>query len=253
MQTADVVFPVLHGVGGEDGAIQAYLEPHDITYVGSDAASSRLCIDKWATKELLRTNGILSPGGELVSADSIGQSQFIQQPFVLKPFDGGSSVDTIIVRDPKTINEDLIRSALERHQQMLIEQLVTGTEITVGVLGTEALPVIEIQPPSDGEFDYENKYNGATRELCPPETVSDSLQLEAQRIAEKAHQVCGCRDFSRTDMMISPDGTISVLEINTIPGMTNQSLFPKAAAVSGLDMPSVCAKLVRMALERKVS
>lgn len=251
MKEADVVFPVLHGIGGEDGVPQSYLETHHIAYVGSDSASSRLCIDKWQTKEVLQANGIATPEAVLVNHTTIWNNELTQQPFVLKPDDGGSSVDTVIVRDMRKLDKAKIEAVISRHQQMLLEQLVTGTEITVAVVGDQAMPVIEIQPPAHEEFDYENKYNGETRELCPPETISTELQQQAQAIALKVHRLCGCRDYSRTDMMIDADGTIHVLEINTIPGLTNQSLLPKAAQQAGMDMPSLTTTLVNFALARK--
>jgi D-alanine-D-alanine ligase len=253
MQASDVVFPVFHGIGGEDGVPQAYLESHGLTYVGSDASASRLCIDKWRTKELLRQHGLPTPAAEVVGASTIWDSPLVQKPFVLKPADGGSSVDTFIVRDVAVLDKAKIDAALQRYPQMLLEALVSGTEITVGVVGDEALPVIEIRPPADGEFDYENKYNGATQELCPPETVSTEQQKQAQDIALQVHQLCGCRDFSRTDFMIDSDSNLYVLEINTIPGMTDQSLLPKAAAAAGMNMSVLCDRLVKLALARKAA
>jgi D-alanine-D-alanine ligase len=136
---------------------------------------------------------------------------------------------------------------------MLLEQLVEGVEIAVPVLDNHALPVIEIIPPSGGEFDYENKYNGASQELCPPQHVTQSVQHRAQQLAEKIHSLCGCRDYSRTDMIVRPDGSLTVLETNTIPGMTEQSLFPKAAAVAGLSMAELCTQLVELALSRRTA
>lgn len=251
MQAVDVVFPVFHGIGGEDGVPQAYLESHNITYVGTNSAASRLCIDKWRTKELLRQNSLPTPDGAVVTAETMWTNPLSSQPFVLKPSDGGSSVDTFIIRDIASLDKSKIDDALQRHPQMLLEALISGTEITVGVVGDQALPVIEIVPPADGEFDYENKYNGATQELCPPKTVSHELQKQAQDIAARVHALCGCRDFSRTDLMIDAGGNLYVLEINTIPGMTDQSLLPKAAAEAGMDMPTLCDTLVKFALARK--
>jgi D-alanine-D-alanine ligase len=118
---------------------------------------------------------------------------------------------------------------------MLIEQLVEGNEVTVGILGDEALPVIEIIPPKDQEFDYENKYNGATAELCPPVNVSEELQRKAQELAVAVHNATGCRHLSRTDIMINNTGDLYIIDTNTLPGLTGQSLYPKAAAEAGYD------------------
>ena len=134
---------------------------------------------------------------------------------------------------------------------MLLEELVEGIEITVGVLGDQALPVVEIVPPENGEFDYENKYNGATTELCPPQHVDEKAQTLTKELAVHAHQLCECADFSRTDMMVRSDGTIAILETNTLPGMTDESLFPKAARAVGLEMPALCDELVHLASARQ--
>lgn len=123
--------------------------------------------------------------------------------------------------------------ALRRHKEMLIEELIDGAEITVGVLNNEALPVVEIIPPKDQEFDYENKYNGATQELCPPENISAGVQTRAQALAVEVHAITQCRHLSRTDMMIDADGELYVIDTNTIPGLTDQSLYPKAASAAG--------------------
>lgn len=247
----DAIFPVLHGVGGEDGVLQARLESLGIhTFVGSNAASSALCFDKWKYKELLASNNILTASGALVNRETLRTHPLAQLPFVLKPNDGGSSVDTFIIRDVISADFDAMESACDRYGNMLIETLIEGTEITVGVFGDRALPVIEIIPPADGEFDYENKYNGKTQELCPPLHVSDETQTLASGLALQIHRLCACRDFSRTDMMIAADGSLYVLETNTIPGMTDESLLPKAAATAGIDMSTLCTQLVAMAATR---
>lgn len=247
----DAIFPVLHGTGGEDGVLQARLESLEInSFVGSDALSSALCFDKWRYKALLDEHGILNARGARVGKADLRQHQLVKAPFVLKPYDGGSSVDTFIVRNPANADFAAMEAACERYGSMLIEELIEGIEITIGVLGEDALPVIEIIPPADGEFDYENKYNGQTQELCPPEHVSQDIQTLASELAVRIHQLCGCRDFSRTDMFVAPDNRLYVLETNTIPGMTDQSLFPKAAGVAGIDMQTLCDQLVQMAAAR---
>jgi D-alanine-D-alanine ligase len=253
LQNIDVVFPALHGLGGEDGQIQSLLEARGLPYVGSDSAVSALCFDKWRWRELVGRQNVALAAGALVSAGDVQQHPLASQPFVLKPSDGGSSIDTFIVRDPASADWQGIVSSFSRHPQMLIEALAPGTEITVGVLDEQALPVIEIVPPESGEFDYENKYNGATRELCPPETIDVMVQQAAQELAASVHKMCGCRDLSRTDMIVGPDGSLTVLETNTIPGLTEQSLFPKAAAVAGLNMGRLCDQLIQMAMRRTAS
>jgi D-alanine-D-alanine ligase len=134
---------------------------------------------------------------------------------------------------------------------MLLEELIDGQEITVAVLADKVLPVIEIIPPQDAEFDYENKYNGKTQELCPPQHISEDIQKQAQELALRIHKELGLRDFSRTDIMIRrSDSKLFVLETNTIPGLTDQSLLPKAAAVGGINMPTFVKMLVEAARAR---
>jgi len=250
MRSVDVVFPVLHGAGGEGGELQQFLEDNDIKFIGSGSKSSALCLDKARYTELLKKNGILVPQSELVTWDKYVATPLSKKPFVLKPNDGGSSIDTIIVRDTSQKDDDKIKKTFDRYPKLLLQQLITGPEITVAVVGDESLPVIEIMPPTDQEFDYRNKYNGKTRELCPPENVSPAEQAAAQRLAEQIHKLCGCRDMSRTDIIIGKGSQLYVLETNTIPGLTDQSLLPKAAAVAGLDMSSLYDRLVQAAIAR---
>lgn len=251
LQAADVVFPVLHGQGGEDGSIQKQLEDLGVAYVGSGVEASELCFDKWQYKQFLRTHNIPMPNGKLVDEISFWNSQFVLRPFVLKPNDGGSSVDTLIHRTYEKPDEQTIRDIFTRHSHLLIEELIEGTEITVAVLGEQSLPIIEIIPPESGEFDYKNKYNGKSQELCPPKNVAEGVQEEAKALATKIHKLCGCRDFSRTDIMVTSLGQLWVLETNTIPGMTEQSLFPKASSTAGISMEQLVDQLVQMALARK--
>lgn len=252
LQGCDVVFPVLHGVGGEDGEPQQWLDKHGYSYVGSDAASSAVCFDKSRFKQAVSQFGIVVAAGGVVNATEFWDAELITRPFVLKPHKGGSSVDTFIVRDPKKIDADSINAAFTKYEKMLLEELIEGIEITAGIINDMALPVVEIIPPENGEFDYENKYNGKTQELCPPQHVADSLQKQAQTLALKIHRQLRLRDMSRTDMIIrSDDNALYVLETNTIPGMSQQSLLPKAAAESGLDMPELMKLLVEAALTRR--
>jgi D-alanine-D-alanine ligase len=250
LKSVDVAFPALHGAGGEDGQAQRFLEQNNIKFVGSGSQASELCFDKIVYDRLLVKHDILTPRTELVNFEEYGNSPLARRPFVLKPNDGGSSIDTIIVRDVSRQDQAAIGQAFERHPRLILQELISGVEITVAVLGDTSLPVIEILPPADQEFDYENKYNGATRELCPPEHVSDAQQAEARQLAARIHELCGCRDLSRTDIIISPDNQLYVLETNTIPGLTDQSLLPKAAAAAGIDMPKLCDRMVQAALAR---
>ncbi|HVX48493.1 MAG TPA: D-alanine--D-alanine ligase [Candidatus Saccharimonadales bacterium] len=250
LKQADVIFPALHGQGGEDGVLQKFLEDNGIDYVGSDSQASALCFDKARYDELLRENNLSTPNTELVKYQEYLRSELRRKPFVLKPNDGGSSIDTFIVRDPAEADEITIKEAFGRHKILLLQSLIEGDEITIAILGDEPLPVIEIIPPEGAEFDYDNKYNGQTQELCPPMHVDINIQKKAQSLALQIHRLTGCRDMSRTDMIVTPSGELYVLETNTIPGLTDQSLLPKAAGEAGYDMPALCDKLVRLALAR---
>jgi D-alanine-D-alanine ligase len=243
----DVAFIALHGAGGEDGIIQAQLEKAGIPYTGSGIGASELCWDKWAFKEFLDDKDVPLTKGALVTAADTS-NEYFKRPFVLKPIRGGSTLDTLIARD---VTEDTIAEAaklLKKYDSMLVEELVEGIEITIPVIGETALDIIEIVPPPNKEFDYENKYNGETQELCPPQHVSDTMQQQAKDLAVRIHTLTGCRDISRTDMIIDSSNKLHVLETNTVPGLTETSLVPKSAAVAGMDMATLCEKLIQLAL-----
>ncbi|PID98744.1 D-alanine--D-alanine ligase [Candidatus Saccharibacteria bacterium] len=251
LQRFDVVFPVLHGKGGEDGVIQKRLETAGVCFVGTGSTASALCMDKTRYREAMIAAGIKMPAGVVVTAASFAASPLSQRPYVLKPVNGGSTIDTLIVHSPPHNDTAALAEVFAKHTNLLLEELITGTEITVGVFGGDALPVIEIIPPEGADFDYANKYNGKTQELCPPQHVSTEQQQAAQALALQVHALAGCRDMSRTDFIIDESGVIYLLETNTIPGMTAQSLYPKMAAAAGIDFPSLCDRLVHMALSRR--
>lgn len=245
----DAVLPILHGTGGEDGRLQTAFESTGVRYLGSDAAACRSTFNKALFKELLIAHGFPTPAYEIVTAGTFKKSSLAQSPFVLKPIEGGSSIDTFIIRSFPYDAGPLI-AAIKKYGKMLLEELIEGAEVTVGILDTEPLPVIEIIPPENGEFDYENKYNGATSELCPPRNVSQELQTRAQELAAQIHKAANCRHISRTDIMISNQGELFIIDTNTIPGMTDQSLFPKAARAAGCDWNSLVAKFIELALTK---
>jgi D-alanine-D-alanine ligase len=244
----DVVFPILHGAGGEDGVIQAELGKLGFKYLGAGSKVSKTCFDKVEFKKAAEKLGILMPPDEIVDQKSFYQSKLIKSPFVLKPIDGGSSIDTFIVRDTSKLPADIDKT-LKKYKSMLLEELIMGDEITVPILDGKALPAIEIIPPISGEFDYENKYNGKTQELCPPKNVSEKSQKQAQKIAEKLHNGLGVRHISRTDFIVTKSEEIYTLELNTIPGMTDQSLFPKSAKAGGISMEQLVEKFVGLVLK----
>ncbi|MCA9308740.1 D-alanine--D-alanine ligase [Candidatus Saccharibacteria bacterium] len=241
----DVVLPILHGVGGEDGTVQAIIEDAGVAYLGSDAKTSALCFDKDRTLTKLREASIQIPEGDTVTYTQYRDHPLAREPHVLKPFKGGSSIDTFIISDVFEIPHDQIKASFAKYETMLLEDYIDGVEITVPILNGATFPIIEIQPPKNGTFDYINKYNGKTRELCPPQNVSKELQKQANGIAMNAYKTLGCRHLARIDMIVRDD-IIYTLEVNTLPGMTSQSLFPKSFASIGISFPDLVQTLVEL-------
>lgn len=246
----DLVLPILHGAGGEDGALQAQLEQIGVSYLGSDAAACALTYGKDKYRDFVAKNNILIANGRVVTQDEFYASELTKSPYVVKPITGGSSIDTLIVRDPTSVATEQLQTIFAKHSQMLLEELIEGQELTVGILGEEALPVIGITPPQDEEFDYENKYNGKTAEVVDPLEISAEAKRRAQDLALRVHKLTGCRHLSRTDMILTPAGELYVLETNTIPGMTEQSLFPKMAAAAGYSMSQLAERFVQLAIAK---
>lgn len=244
-QAFDVALPILHGPGGEDGHIQRILENTGMRYLGSDVASSKVCIDKVQTQRTLSQHGVLVPIQALANAQIYNAHALAQKPHVLKPIEGGSSLDTFVCLDGPI---DMVKQAevFAKYPEMIIEQYIAGTEFTVPVLDGYDLPVIKIVPP-DGFFDYENKYSGATQEICEPDDIDASTQQEARRLSKQCHDILKCRHLSRVDIILDAQGAMYVLEVNTMPGLTDQSLFPKAAAHVGLTMPELVEYFVTLA------
>lgn len=254
-----VAFNIVHGTYGEDGSLQAELEALGRAYVGSDAAASRLCMDKAATKAVLAKAGIRVPWGvEIDLGRSFRMTDFTLPHLaglVLKPADDGSSVGLRMVPNPSHVLpacEELLREVGPR--RYLLEERLPGPEYTVAVIedddGAYALPAITIQA-AGGVFDYQAKYH---RDDTREEPVADAaLAARLGAIAVAAHRACGCRDLSRTDLMRTADGDYAVLELNTLPGFTQASLTPKAAAAAGISFDELAERLVRRAAGRQTA
>ncbi len=242
----DVAFIALHGPWGEDGKIQGVLDTLGIPYTGSGVLASALAMDKVMTKTVLVANGLDVPRGEVATAAEDRVS--IAPPSVVKPVENGSSVGITLVDDAAGYPE-AIREALRYDRRALVEERVAGTELTVGVIGLDeltALPVIEIVPKR-AFFDYRAKYDaGASEEICPAR-VPDDVARRAQDAALRAHRALGCRGISRTDLIWTGDRMV-VLELNTMPGMTANSLVPKAARAAGIPFPELLERLIGWAL-----
>lgn len=241
-----IVFPILHGAGGEDGILQAELEKRNLPFLGSGSVSSKNCFDKWITRQTLEKADIPMAKAERITKETYTESELSKLPHVLKVNHGGSSIGTLIVRDVSILKQADVDEIFNLENDAVLEELIEGIEITIPVLDKTALPAIEVKPPEGGEFDYENKYNGQSAELCPPPSLNEDQHKKSQQIAEQVHKIMGCRHLSRVDTIMRPDGSFVVLEINTIPGLTDQSLYPKSAAVSGLSMPDLMKKFVEI-------
>lgn len=239
----DVVFPVLHGSFGEGGPLQDILEARGIPYVGSGPQAARKAMNKVLAKQEVKQQGVVTPAFEIVTPD---HPVDLRPPVVIKPINEGSSVDTFICMNES--NLAACRSDIgNRYERLLVEQFVEGTEVTVGILGDRALPVIQIVP-GDGFYDYESKYNRDDTEylfdIDLPLSVLESLQTSALR----AHQTLGCRHLSRVDFIVDKDHQPWFLEVNTMPGFTDHSLLPKAAHQAGIPMAELCHRLVAAAV-----
>jgi D-alanine-D-alanine ligase len=251
-EPVDVVLIALHGTWGEDGRIQGLLDTLGIPYTGSGVLASALAMDKVMAKTVLGANGLDVPRGAVVRSAAgadLEQARRVGVPAFVKPVGGGSSVGASIVRR----EEDLapaIADALRYDERALVEEYLTGTELTVAVIGNDelvALPVIEIVPKRDF-FDYHAKYDAGESEEIVPARVPDEVAKRAQDLALRAHRALDCRGMSRTDFVWSGDRMVT-LEVNTIPGMTTNSLLPRAAKAAGIAFGDLLSRFVDWALE----
>lgn len=263
-QGIDVVFIALHGPGGEDGTVQGMLELAGIPFTGSGVLASALAMDKALTKRLLRSAGMPVAADVLVPATALDSHEQLQErietiatdlglPCVVKPVAGGSSLGTRVVRASEEL-EPALRAALHEDTRAMAEELLSGTEVTCGVLGggaqpAEALPLTEIVPVGGEFFDFHAKYTvGACDEITPARVPEATVQ-RVQELALLAHEILGCEGMSRSDFILCPHGAV-FLETNTVPGLTQTSLLPQAAAVAGIDFPQLVERLIWLALHR---
>ncbi|HEY8134715.1 MAG TPA: D-alanine--D-alanine ligase [Candidatus Limnocylindrales bacterium] len=256
----DVVFVAIHGQWGEDGTIQGMLELLGIPYVGSGVLASALAMDKVMAKTVLAAHGIEVPAGIVVSRtgwpeereSTLARAEALGFPLVVKPVRQGSSVGVVMVDATEQLLP-AIEQGFALDDRVMVEERLLGTELTVGVIGNgpslRALPVIEIATKAEF-FDYRAKYDPAlTDEICPAR-ISAELAARVQQMAMDAHNALGCRDMSRTDLIATAEGRVVALEVNTIPGMTANSLLPKAARVAGIEFGELCSMLIEAALAR---
>jgi len=238
----DIIYIMLHGRPGEDGTIQSYLELKGKKYTGSGPFASFLGIDKVIFKHFLIQNNILTPKFLSFSKDD-NLDNLIENtiknfnfPIVIKPRYEGSSVDVYILKDDKNLRE-ILNLIIEKYNFGIVEEFISGREITIGILGTGknafALPIIEIKPIISEFYDYKAKYTKGGSEYIVPAKIDENLSKKIQEISLKIHRLLNCRAFSRIDAILK-DKEIYILEINTIPGMTETSLLPKSANAIGM-------------------
>ncbi len=240
-----LAFIALHGTFGEDGQLQQILEDRGVPYTGEGVLGSRLAFDKIPSKEQFTKHGVNTPHWEIIHT---GETPTLDLPYVIKPPRQGSTVGIQIVREKSEI-EGALAEATKYDEELLIEQFIPGRELTIGVLGDLALPILEIIPKS-GFYDFNDKYpflnpqgGGGAQHVCPA-AIDPDLASKIQNLALQATRALDLQVYSRVDVMLSPNDQSFVLEINTIPGMTEASLLPEAAGVAGISYAQLCARII---------
>lgn len=240
----DTAFIALHGTFGEDGQIQAMLEELNIPYTGSKVKASRLGMDKVASRKLFEKNRLFVPRYEVLTNGTRPALEFGKQ-IVVKPSAQGSSVGVTIAEKQKEL-EEAIDKAFGFGDAVILEEFIEGKELTVGILDDKPLPVIQLVPKRRF-YDEVAKYTSGMTEYLVPAPISKMESDMAQDAAIRAHRCLGCASFSRVDMILSREERIIVLEVNTIPGMTQLSLLPKAALAAGMGFAELCERMLRSA------
>ena len=244
----DLCINMIHGTFGEDGQIQSILDRRGIAYTGEGEAGSRIAFDKLSSKKLFVAAGVPTPRWEVLAP---GAKPTLPLPVVVKAPREGSSVGVHLVREAGQLDAALADCAnLDR--EILVEELIEGRELTVGVVGDRALAVVEIRP-HEGFYDYAHKYTKGASEYFCPAPLDEATTRRVQQTALAAHRALGLEVYSRVDILLRADGEPFVLETNTIPGMTETSLLPKAAAAVGVDFLALCEEIARISLQSRKS
>jgi D-alanine-D-alanine ligase len=247
----DLAFNVIHGTFGEDGRLQEILEGLGIPYTGAGVKSSRIAFDKNLAKAAFVEHGVPTPRAEIIDVSSGPRLPSFPAPFVVKPPREGSSVGVHIVRNQADA-EAAMADAAKYGDDILVEEFINGQELTVGILNDVALPVVHIIPP-EGVYDMASKYpwlSGAkgSQYICPADLDAETTRL-VQEAALAAHRSLGVEIYSRVDVLLDSQNRPFVLEANTIPGMTETSLLPKAAAAIGISFPELCKTIAELSLQ----
>jgi len=244
----DVAFLALHGAYGEDGTVQRQLEECGVPYTGCDAETSRIAFDKILTKERCLWAGVPTPPFAVIDSPEADWPGGFQPPAVLKPVCQGSSVGLHFIHAVAQW-PDALRECLRHDTRALLEVRVPGRECTVGILDGQPLPIVEVRPRS-GVYDYRSKYtSGASEYFCPAD-FTPAVGAAVQRAALAAFRAVGGGDYGRVDVIVDGEGNPFVLEVNTLPGMTETSLLPKAAAAAGIGYAALCERMVHLAVRR---
>jgi D-alanine-D-alanine ligase len=247
----DLAFIALHGTFGEDGQVQQLLEERGVAYTGEGVQESRLAFDKIRTKEKFREHGVRTPEWETIEAN---QHPRMRPPMVIKAPRQGSTVGVHIVRKTEELAPAIADSA-KYDRELLIEKFVSGRELTIGVLGDQALPILEIIPKG-GFYNFTNKYpflnpqaGGGAEHVCPAR-IGEQKTAEIQELALRAFRALGLQVYGRVDVILSDSEEPFVLEVNTIPGMTEASLLPEAAAAAGISYIDLCTRIIALSRAR---
>jgi D-alanine-D-alanine ligase len=248
----DLAFITIHGTFGEDGQIQKILERRGIAYTGDGVSASEIAFDKIRTKQKFQEHAVNTPLWEVIHP---GQRPTISLPIVVKTPRQGSTVGVVIVKNENEL-ESALGEASKYDRELLIEKFVSGRELTIGILGDEALPILEIIPKG-GFYDFNNKYpflnpqaGGGAEHVCPA-NIDAGKTKEIQELALRAFRAAGLQVYARADVILSDNGEPFVLEVNNIPGMTEASLLPEAAAAAGIAYPDLCARIIALSRLRQ--
>lgn len=249
----DIVFIALHGKWGEDGTLQSLLEMRGIKYTGSKVLASALAMNKYMSKIMFQHFDVNTPRWFIVDRNENDYQlirekikKFFGYPCVIKPNDQGSTIGLTICRGDVEV-EKAVKQALELSSVALVEEYIAGRELTVAILGQQALPVLEIKPV-DGFYDYEHKYTSGKSEYIVPAVIPPKVAEHLQHQALLAFNSVGCESYARVDFRLTKDYKSYCLEVNTLPGMTNLSLVPKMAAVAGITFEELIDRIIKNAL-----
>jgi len=238
----EAVFIALHGEFGEDGGVQTILNERGVPYTGSGPVASRAAFDKVISKEVFIHSRIPTPAYQVFRE---GDTRRLPLPVVVKPARQGSSIGVSrVFRESEW--DAALQTGFQYCSELIVEAYVDGQELTVGILGGEALPVIEIVAP-DGDYSFAAKYTAGRTTYLVPAPLAAEVNARCQDLALRTFEVLGCRGFGRVDLRLAPGGELFVLELNSIPGFTETSLLPKAAACAGLSFPALCHRIMNSA------